>query len=93
MSVGVLVGPLSSLQLGKLLPLATVVSTLFRKVSKSGGQSQSIDLLSKPAHQGVPSLRRMPCVTPKGGIRSGSTPEEEEEVAASEAIVMKVAIV
>ena len=33
---------------------------------------------SRPAHLGVPSLSAIPAVTPKAGMRDGSTLEEEE---------------
>lgn len=54
-----------------------------------------------PAHLGVPSLSKMPGVTPKGGMRDGSTvdedPVEVELVAApagaEEVSVMSVVIV
>ena len=65
--------------MGKSAPLATAVSTPARNLSRVGGQSHSIALLSTPAHLGVPSFSETPGVMPKGGIREASTPPEEEE--------------
>ncbi len=64
---------------GKSAPLATAVFTPARNLSRVGGQSQSIALPSTPAHLGVPSFSETPEVIPKGGIKEGSTPPEEED--------------
>ena len=67
------------LPVGKSAPLATAVFTPSRKVSKFGGQSQSIAFPPNPAHLSVPSFSLIPAVTPKGGINEGSTPPDDEE--------------